>query len=165
MLGTAKADTFSAQLSGFLRISRSICVGSYFQSSIFVSPCHDTTKLTSDGSIHRRDNTVIDLTSRAVNGQWITLMELFACQSELLVGLIHSNLGTAGYTTGTHTTGNHSSVTGHTTANRQDALSRLHTFNILRRGLQANQHYLFASSCPCFSIFGREYDLAAGSAR
>ena len=59
-------------------------------------------------------------------------MELLACQSKLLVGLIHGDLGTAGYTAGSHTAGNHSRMAGHTAADSQDTLSSLHTLDIFR---------------------------------
>ena len=53
---------------------------------------------------------------------------------------------------------------GHTAADGQDALRRLHTGDILRGGLQTNQHDLLAGSLPCLSRLGGEHDLTASRA-
>ena len=136
MLRTAKADTLCAQFSCLCSVSWSICIGADSQSSIFVSPCHDAAELACDGSIYRRNNAVIDLTGRTVDRQPVALMVLFSGQNELLVCLVHDNLGTAGYTAGTHTAGNYSCVAGHTAADCQDTLRSLHSFDIFRRCLK-----------------------------
>ena len=90
-------------------------------------------------------------------------MVFFSSQNELLVRFVHNDIGAAGYTAGTHTTCNYCCMAGHTTADSQDTLSSLHTFNIFRRGLQTNQNYLLAFCLPSLCIFCCKYDLTAGS--
>ena len=165
VLGTAKADSLSTQLSGLLGVSRSICVGSYFQSSVLVSPAHDPAELACDGSVYRRNNTIINITRGAVQRQPVALMVLLACQDKLLVLLVHSNVRTAGYTAGTHAAGNNGRMACHTAADSQDTLGRLHTLDIFRRSLKTNQNYLLTSCSPLFCVFRSKYHLAAGSAR
>ena len=136
MLCTAKSDSLCAQLSCLCSVSWSICICTHFQSSVFVSPCHNTAKLACDGSVYGRDNAVIDLAGGAVDGQPVTLMVLFSGQNKLLICFIHNNLGTAGYAAGAHAAGNYGSVAGHTAADGQDALGSLHSLDIFRGSFQ-----------------------------
>ena len=164
VLGTAKTDTLSAQLSCLLCISRCISVGANLQYSVLVSPSHDSAELTSDGSVNGGDDAVVDVTGGAVDGDVVALSEGLASQLELLVLLVHLDVAAAGYTAGTHTTCNNGCVGGHTAANGQDALGSLHTGDILRRGLQTNQNDLFALCVPSLGIVSGKYNLAACSA-
>ena len=54
---------------------------------------------------------------------------------------------------------------GHAAANGQNALRGDHAFDVLRRGLQANQNDLVALLGPLLGVLSGEYDLAARSAR
>ena len=165
MLCTAKADTLCTQLTSLLSISRCICIGSDLKLSVLVSPAHDASELTGDLCINSRNHALINVSGSTVNGNEVALVEGLACQSELLVLLIHVNVAAAGYTALTHTTGNHSCVAGHTAANGQDTLCRLHAGDILRRCLQTNQNNLLASLMPLYSIISGEDNLTAGSTR
>ena len=80
MLGTAKTDTFCTQLTSFLSICRSICICTNFQSSELVSPSHNTAELTSDCSIYSLDCSIVDVTGCTIDGDVVSLMELFASQ-------------------------------------------------------------------------------------
>ena len=53
---------------------------------------------------------------------------------------------------------------GHTAADSQDTLSRLHAGDVLGRGLKTNENDLLALFVPCLSVLSGEHDLAAGSA-
>ena len=77
MLSTAKTDTFCAKLSSFLRICRCISVGTNFQSSELVSPCHNATECTSDGSVYGLDLALVNITGCTINGDEVSLIELF----------------------------------------------------------------------------------------
>ena len=67
VLGTAQTDTFSAQFTSLLCVSRCICIGTNLQSSVLICPAHNTTEGTSDRSIYSRDDTVIDVTGRTID--------------------------------------------------------------------------------------------------
>ena len=163
MLGTAKADSLCAQLTSFLSVSRSVCIGTNFQSSVFVCPSHNSFELTSDGSVNRINDTVIDFTGGTVDGQPVSLVEFFSSQSKFLVCLIHSDLRATRYTAGTHTTGNYGCMGSHTTAYSQNTLGSFHTFDVFWRGLKTNQNNLLASCSPLFCILCCEDNLTTCS--
>ena len=163
MLGTAKADTFCAKLTGFLCIAGSIRICTHAQHAELISPFHDTAEFSADGSVHRGNNAVVDVAGRTVDGDIIALMEGLAAQSKALVLLVHIDIAAAGNAAGTHSAGNNRRMGGHTAANGQNALRSLHAGNILRRGLQTNQYDLLAGALPFFGIIRGKHDLAAGS--
>ena len=165
MLGTAKADTLGAKFSCLSCVRRRVCICSYFQSSVFVGPCHNSAKFTGDGGIHGGNSAVIDVACGSVNGDIISLMVLLACQCEFLVFLIHGDVAAAGYTAGSHSAGNHCRMGSHSAADGQDTLGSLHTCNIFRRCLQTDQYHLLAPCSPAFSIFRAEHHFTAGSSR
>ena len=80
MLCTAKTDTLSAKLTSFLSICRCICVGTNLQCSELVSPCHNTSELACDGSVYSLDLAIVDITGCTIDGDAVSLMELFAGQ-------------------------------------------------------------------------------------
>ena len=67
MLCTAKSDTFGTELTSLLSICRSICICSYFELSVFISPCHNTSELAGDCSINCWDKTCIDVTCSTID--------------------------------------------------------------------------------------------------
>ena len=165
MLGTAQTDTFSAQFTSLLCVSRCICIGTNLQSSVLICPAHNTTEGTSDRSIYSRDDAVIDVTGRTIDRDVVAFCEGLASQFKLLVFFIHLDVAATRYTAGTHTTSNNGSVRSHTTADSQDTLRCLHAGDVFRRGFQTNQNNLFALCVPGFCIVSSEYDLTAGSTR
>ena len=52
MLCTAKSDSLCTKLTSLLSICRSICICTNLKSSELISPCHNTSELTSDRSIN-----------------------------------------------------------------------------------------------------------------
>ena len=132
MLCTAKSDTLSAKLNSFLSVSRCISICTNLHCSVLVSPVHDTSELTCDRSVYCRDNSVVDVTCCTVDGDCISLVELFSAKCEFLISLVHNDVAASGYTALAHTTSNNGCVRCHTTANCQDTLSRFHTCDIFR---------------------------------
>ena len=165
VLGTAQTDTFCTQLTSLLCVSRRISVGTNLQGSVLVCPAHNTAEGAGDGSVYSRDDAVVDVTGRTVDGDVVALVEGLASQLELLVLFVHLDVAAAGYTAGTHTTSNNGSVRSHTATNRQDTLRCLHAGDVFRRGFQTNQDYLFALCVPSLSVVSSEDDLTAGSTR
>ncbi len=165
MLCTAQSDTFSSQLTGFLRVCRCIRIGTYLHGSVLVSPCHDPSELSRDGRVYSRDDAIVDISGRTVDGDRVSFMVLFSCQCELLVLLVHRDIAAAGYTASAHPARYNCRMACHTAANGQDSLCSLHTFDILRRSLQADQNDLFSSCSPLLCVVSGEYDLTAGSSR
>ena len=132
MLGTAKSDTFCAQFSCFLCICWCICIGSYFQSSILISPSHNTAKFAGDRSIYSLDHAIVNISGGTINGDPVSFMVFFSGQCELLVCFIHMDVTASGYTAGSHSTSYYCCMAGHTSTNGQDTLGCLHTFDIFR---------------------------------
>ena len=65
MLSTAKTDTFCSIFDRIGCVSRRICIGAYFQLTIFVRPLHNTSEVTAYRRFHCLDITLIDLTGGA----------------------------------------------------------------------------------------------------
>ncbi len=165
MLCTAKSDTLCTEFTCFLCISRCVCIGTYFHSTIFVSPIHDAAKLTSNGSIYCWDNAIINISGRAVDGDGISLFELFAIQSKFLVCLVHVDVTTAGYTACTHTTCNNGCMACHTTTDGQDTLGSFHTSDIFWRCLKTNKNNFFSAGIPLYCILSSKYNFTTSSSR
>ena len=165
MLGTAKTDTFCSQLNSLLSVRRCVCISTYFQSSVLVCPCHDTSELTSDGSVYCRDDAVIDVSCGSIQRKCISFVEFFSTQCKFLICFVHYDVAASRYTAGTHSTCNNGSVRSHTATNCQDTLCRFHTGDIFRRGLQTNQDNFLSSFCPLYSVICCKYDLTACSSR
>ena len=107
---------------------------------------------------------VIDLAGGAVQAQPVALVEGLAGELELLVLLIHNDVGAAGHAAGAHAAGHDGGVGGHAAADSQDALGGLHALDILGRGLQADQDHLLAPGGPLLGVLSGEDDLAGGGA-
>ena len=165
MLCTAKSDTLCAKFACFLCISRCICICADFHRAVFVCPVHDTAELTSDRSIYRRNDAIVNISGRTIDGDRISLFELFTIQSKFLICLIHVDVAAAGYTACTHTTRNNSCMACHTTANSQDTLGSFHTSNIFWRSLKTNENNFLTAGIPLYCILSSKYDLTASSSR
>ena len=79
-------------------------------------------------------------------------MEGISAKGEFLLLFVDLDLAAAGYTAGTHTTGNYCCVGGHTTAYSQDTLRSVHTLDVLRRCLQTNQDHSLALAADACSL-------------
>ena len=161
MLGTAKTDTFSAEFNCVCSVSRCICVCSYFKSSVFVGPSHNSAEVTADRSFNCGNNTVVNVTCRTVDGDFVTLCKGLACENEFFVFFVHNDIGAARYTASTHTSCNNRCVRGHTASYSEDTLCGFHTFNIFRRGFKTYQNDFFAFFSPSFCVVSREYNFTA----
>ena len=132
MLGTAKTDTFCAKLTCLFCIVWGICICTNLHGAVFVCPSHDAAELTCDRCVYGRDDPVINASGRTVDGEPVSLMVLFACKYKLLIRFVHCDFGASGYAAGTHTTCNNGCMACHAAADSQDALSTLHTLDVLR---------------------------------
>ena len=162
VLGTAQADALGAQLSCPDGVAGGIGVGADMQTAVLVSPAHDAAEFTGDLRVTGLDDAVIDAAGGAVQTQPVAFAVGLARQNELLVFLVHLDLGAAGDAAAAHAAGNDGSVRGHTAADGEDALCRHHALDVLRRGLQTNQNHLFASVSPGLGVLSGEDDAAAG---
>jgi hypothetical protein len=73
------------------------------------------------------------------------------------------DLAATGYAAGTHSAGNNGCVRGHTASDGQNTLARLHTGDVLGRGLKSYKNYLLAASIPSLCILCSEFDLTDSS--
>ena len=163
VLGAAQADAFRAQRARLLGVAGGIRVGADAQTAVLVGPLHHAAEFAADGSVHGGDLAVVDAAGGAVDAQPVALDEGLAGEDELLVLLIHGDLGAAGDAAGAHAAGDDRRVRGHAAADGQDALRGLHALDIFGRGLQANQNNLLALFIPFLGVLGGEDDAAAGS--
>ena len=163
MLCTAKSDTFCPKLSCLYSILWCISIGPNFKFSELVSPCHDTSKLTTDCSIYSRNDSVVNSTCRTIYRNLVAFVICLSSKNKLLVLLIHIDCRTSGYAACTHTSCNYCSVACHTAANSKYTLCRLHTLNIFRRCFKSNKYNLLSSCVPFLSILSSKYNLTAGS--
>ena len=165
MLGSAQTNTFCTQLPCLCGIRRCVCIGSYFQCSVFIRPRHNPAKFSGNGSIHSLNSAIINIAGRTIKGNNIAFMIFLTCQREFLILFIHIDCRAAGYTASAHTSGYNCSMAGHTASDGQDALCRFHAFNVFRRSLKTYQYDFLTSCSPCFCIFSSKYNLTTCSAR
>ena len=164
VLGTAQADALCTEVAGLLGVTRGVSVGVNLQLTELVRPAHEAAEVAGNGSRSGGDGLTVDVAGGAVDGNVVALVVLFATQGEQLVFIVYGDLAATGHAAGTHAAGHNSSVRGHAAADGEDALSDLHTLDVLGRGLQTNQNDLLAALMPLLGVFGGEYHLAAGSA-
>ena len=164
VLGTAKPDALGAELAGLLGVARRIGVGADFKFAELVGPHHDATELADDGRVDRRDDAVVDIAGRAVDGEPVALLEGLAGKDELLVLLIHDDFLTARNAALAHAAGYDGRVGRHASADGQDTLGGLHALNVLGRSLETHENDLLAATLPRLGVGGREDDLSAGGA-
>ena len=166
MLGTAEADALRAERRSLLRILRGIRVGADAERLIFVGKLHDAAEVTAVGiSGNGRDQAIVDIAGRAVEGEHVALFINFAFEGELLVLLVHLDIAAAGNAAGAHAARDDRRVGGLSAADGQDALRELHAFDVFGGGFQSYQDDLFALLALLDGIFCGEHDLAGGSAR
>ena len=113
MLGTGKADALCAKLTRLARVCGCVGIGAYIKSAVLVSPGHDAAELSRYNGINCGDDSVVDISGRAVDGDIVALVEDLAAKSELLVGLIHLDLSAAGDAALAHAASDNCRVAGH----------------------------------------------------
>ena len=165
MLGTAKPDSLGAEFARLLRVARSVGVGAHLKLAELVGPVHDAAELAGDGRVDRGDDAVVDVAGGAVNRKPIAFAISLTVQGELLVLLVHGDFLTAGNAAGSHTARDHGRVGGHSAADGENALRRLHALDILGRSLKTDEHHLLAALLPLLGVIGGKDNLAAGGAR
>ena len=62
--------------TAFFSICWCICVCTNFHCSVFVSPCHDSSELTSDCSIYSWDDSIVDVTCSTIDGDAVSFMDI-----------------------------------------------------------------------------------------
>ena len=164
VLGTGQADALCAQFTRLGCVKRGVGIGTNLKAAITVGPFHNAAEFAGDAGVHRRNDAVINIAGRTVDGDPVTLVIGLASQGELLVLLIHLDGAAAGHAAAAHAAGNNRCMAGHAAAHSQNTLGCLHAFNILRAGLQTDQNDFFLALIPGFGVLGSKDDLAAGGA-
>ena len=165
MLGTAKTDALRAERSRLLCILGRIGIRSDAERLVLVRKLHDAAEVTRIGICgNGGDEAVVDGTRGAVEGQDVALLEQLAREHELLVLLIHLDIAAAGDAAGTHAARDDCRVRGLTAADGEDALRELHAFDVLGRGLEADEDDLLALLACLDGVLRRKDDGARGSA-
>ena len=166
VLGTAQADALRAERGGLLCILRGVCIGTDAQSLILVGEIHDTAEIAAVGICgNGRNEAVVDVAGGAVQRNAVAFMVDLAGEGELLVLLIHLDVAAAGDAAGAHAARNDGRVGGLAAADGQDTLRILHTFDVLRGGLEADEDDLFALFALFNGVFGGEDDGTCSGAR
>ena len=123
MLGTAKSDSLCAEGCCLLSVLGSVGVGAYAHSLILVGKLHDTAEVTAVRVCRNgRDQAIVNVARRAVEGYRIALGVGLACESEALVLLVHLDVSAAGNAAGSHSACNDCRMGGLTAANSEDTL-------------------------------------------
>ena len=165
VLGTAKADALRAERGSLFRILRGIRVGADRHCLVLVGQFHDAPEIAAVRiGGNGRDQAVIDGARGAVQRNAVALFEHFAREGELLVLLVHLDVAAAGDAAGTHAARDDRRMRRLSAADGEDALRILHAFDVLRRGLEADENDLFAFLALFDCIFRREDDGTRGSA-
>ena len=79
-----KGDTLCAKLYCLLSVCRCICISADFQSSVLVSPSHDTSELACDCSVYGRDDSIVNASCGSIQGDRISFVEFFSAQCKFL---------------------------------------------------------------------------------
>ena len=165
VLRPAKTDALRPEFSRLLRVSRRVRIRPHGELPEFIRPAHDAAEFPGDHRVHRRNQSLIDISAGSIDADAVPLMEGLAGERELPVRLVHDDIAAAGDAAGSHASRNDSRVARHTAADSQDALGGLHAGDILRRGLQTDKNDLLSSLRPVHRVIRREHDLSAGGSR
>ena len=164
MLRTAEPDSFRTQLKGIGSVLRRVRIGTYLQHAERIRPIHNTAEIAADGCIFRCNIPVIYLSGGTIKGNVIPFVIGPAAQAEYLGCFIHNNITAAGNTCGSHTSGYYGRMGSHSPAYGKDTFCGMHSFDILRRGLQTYQNDSFTFFMRFFGIFSSKIYFACGSA-
>ncbi len=162
---TAKTDTHRTEVTCNFRIMRSVRIGTYLQTGIFISQCHQFCKVTGKLGSFRLYLTIIYYTRTSVQRDVITFFQHHTVNFHRTCLIVNIQCTSTRHTAFTHTTGYHSSVRSHTSTGSQDTFGDSHTRQVLRRGLDTNHHHTFAGSMPFGSVISEEYNLTSCSTR
>ena len=166
MFGTAKTDTLSAEFRRSLSVCRSIRVGSYAESLIFVGEFHYSSEVSAVG-ICRNGlyDTVVNVTGRTVERKFAALAERFARKNEILLFFVHLDISATGNTTSTHTSCNDRGVRSLSASDGKDTLSVFHTLDIFGRSFESYKDNFLAGLALSGCFFSGEYHRTCGGSR
>jgi hypothetical protein len=164
VLGAAEADALGAEGGRLRGVVRRVGVGADLQAAELVRPAHDAAEVAGDAGRGGLDLLAVDVAGGAVDGEVVALFKQPAAELEFFLFLVDLDGAAAGDAAGAHAARDDGRVGGHAAADGQHALRVVHALDVLRGGLEADQHDLGAVLGPVGRGLGGEDDLAAGGA-
>ena len=167
VLDTEQTDAFGTELEGLRGILGRIGIGADTNLAELVHHIHEFDEERILGSVHRADLGTVNQTLRAVQRQPVAFTIDLAAFGEGDGLVLEIDLhGVAAYDAAfTPAAGHEGCVGGHTAPHGQDTGRGTHAFDILRRGLFADQDGLLAGSGGFHGSLGGKDDGADGSTR
>ena len=162
---TAKTDSYRTEITCHLSIMRSIRIGAYLQSRIFISQLHQLGKITGKLGCFCFHLSFINLTGATVQGNEISLFQYHTVHFNRTGFIVDVQCSGTGHTTLTHATSHNSSVRCHAATCGQDTIGNSHTCQIFRRSFYTHHHHALTAGMPFGSIFGKEHNLSASCTR
>ena len=164
VLGAAQAHALGAEVLGLTGVLGGVGVGADLEVTELVGPVHDALELAGDLGLGGVQALAVDVAGGAVQADPVAFLIGLAGQGKALVGLVHDDVAAAGDAAGAHAAGHYGRVAGHAAADGQDAAGKVHTLDVLGRGLQTDQDDLVALVHPLNGIVSGEHHLTGGSA-
>ena len=162
---TAKADTYCTEVTCNFRIMRSVRIGTYLQTSIFISQCHQFGKVAGKLCSFRFYLTIIYYTCTSVQRDIVTFFQQHTINLYRTVFIINVQCTCTRYAAFTHTTSHNSRVRSHTATSRKNTFGNCHTGQVFWRSFDTHHHHTFTGSMPFGSVISKEYDLTGCSTR
>ena len=165
MFRTAKTDTYCTKVTCYFRIVRSIRIGTYLQTGIFIREFHQIGKVSGKFGSLSFYLTIIYFACTTVQRNIIAFFQNNAVNFYCTSLIVDVQCSCTGYTTFTHTTSYHSSMRSHTTTSCQDTFGNCHTGQVFRRSLDTYHYHFLSGSMPFGGIISEEYNLTGCSTR
>ena len=162
---TAQTDTYCTEVTCHLSVMRSISIGTYFQTGIFVTQAHQFGEITGKFGCFGNNFSLVNFTGTAVQRKEVTFFQQYTVNFYGTCLIVYIDSACTGYTAFTHTSCHNCSVRSHTAASCQNTFSYGHTGQVFRRCFNTNQYDTTSVCTPFGSIFCEEDDLTACSTR
>mmetsp|Transcript_18848 Transcript_18848/g.29945 ORF Transcript_18848/g.29945 Transcript_18848/m.29945 type:complete len:574 (+) Transcript_18848:585-2306(+) len=153
VLGATQSDALAAQIQRVLRVVRIVGIAANTQRLDLLRPLEQLTKLALlhqllQIHVDHRQRALVHFAASAVQRDHVALSQrdhaaiLLRCESQRgqRTFLVDTAIAAARHAARTHSACNHRRVARHSTVNGQDALSHVHSDNVFRRRLVANQN-------------------------
>ena len=132
MLRATKTYALCTKFNRCLTIKRRFCIGANFKCSYVIGPSHHTPKITRNIRLDHFYSAEHYLTCATIKRNFLTTYNTRLTHAKTALRDINTNISCTRHASTTHPARNHSCMRSHSTADRQNTFSSVHSMYIFR---------------------------------